>query len=186
MNIIILASGFSKRFNGNKLLHLVDNKPMAEYSLILSSNLRKINKNINDIVIVSKYEEIKNLANKYDIRYIQNDNSDIGISNSIKLGILNTIESDYLFMVADEPYLDINTINDYINEYYLSGKSFATLIDEDNNYANPCIFSLKYKEDLLSLSGDKGGRCIINKHLEDTYIKKVLNKEVKDIDFNTL
>ena len=49
---------------------------------------------------------------------------------------------------------------------------------------NPCIFSKKYYEDLLSLEGDKGGKRVIMKHLEDTCIYEVNDaREFEDIDY---
>ena len=54
MNLILLASGNSTRFKGNKLLALVDNKPM--YMNVIEKILKL---NFNKVILVTQYEEIK-------------------------------------------------------------------------------------------------------------------------------
>lgn len=49
---------------------------------------------------------------------------------------------------------------------------------------NPCIFDRKYYNELLSLEGDKGGKKVIMKHLDDTQIYEIeAGRELEDIDY---
>ena len=48
---------------------------------------------------------------------------------------------------------------------------------------NPCIFGQKYYEELMEISGDKGGKKIIKKHPEDVAYLQIRNaRELQDAD----
>ena len=48
---------------------------------------------------------------------------------------------------------------------------------------NPKIFSSRYKEELMRLSGDTGGRQIISSHKDDILLIEAESEdEVRDID----
>ncbi len=188
LSVIILAAGNSKRFGKeNKLLYRLNGKLLIEYSLLLALNLqKKLIDIIDEVIVVSKYEEIKQLTLQYGFNYVLNLASDEGISTSIKLGITHAKEENaYLFLVGDEPYLKFTTILNYIKSFLESKKGIASLIDINKNPGNPCIFSFKYKQDLLQLQNDTGGRKIINKNLDDVFFFEVSSQEIIDIDTKT-
>ena len=59
INLILLAAGNSRRFNGNKLLALYKGKPIYMHVVEKALNLE-----VNKIICVTQYEEIrKNLKN---------------------------------------------------------------------------------------------------------------------------
>lgn len=178
-----MASGNSKRFNGNKLLHEIDKKPMYLHTLDKLIDLKKSNKYIDDIIFVTKYDKIiENLKNK-DVKVIKNNNSEFGISQSIKLGVSNSSNDIYMFIVCDQPYIKKETINIFINEFIKSKKNLGC-VSNNNILLNPTIFKNKYKQELMNLSGDKGGKKIILNNLDDVFEFEILDeKEVIDIDF---
>ena len=48
---------------------------------------------------------------------------------------------------------------------------------------NPCIFSREYYQELMEITGDKGGKQIINRHPEDVMYFKIEDaRELQDID----
>ena len=47
---------------------------------------------------------------------------------------------------------------------------------------NPCVFPKKYYSDLCALSGDRGGRSVIERHEEDLLLLEVSESELKDVD----
>ncbi|MFR2270711.1 MAG: hypothetical protein ACLS50_06740, partial [Clostridium sp.] len=56
----------------------------------------------------------------------------------------------------------------------------------DSILLNPTIFTDKYKDKLLKLDGDKGGKKIILKNIDDLFIFDVLEKrELIDIDYKS-
>ena len=61
-------------------------------------DLKKVNDNIDEIIFVTKYDEIINNLKNKDIKVIKNNNSEFGISQSIKLGISNSFNNAYMFI----------------------------------------------------------------------------------------
>jgi len=178
INLILLASGNSIRFKGNKLLAKVNDKPM--YMNIVEKVLKL---NLNKLIVVTQYDEIKAALSNYKLQVVINENSKLGISNSIKLGINEDLEADaYMFMVCDQPFISLETMEKLINRFMKSNKGMAC-VEYNGSLGNPTIFSGKYKHELLSLKGDIGGKSIMKKHLDDLEKVQISNElELMDID----
>lgn len=162
INLILLAAGNSKRFNGNKLLAIYKNKPIYMYIVEKVVNLK-----INKIICVTQYEEIKEALLNTNINVVMNNNSNLGISSSIKIGINFDKNADgYMFMVCDQPFISIQTLNSVIDNF-IKGDKGIVCVGCGNNKGNPVIFSKKYINELLSLEGDNGGKVIIKGNLND-------------------
>ncbi|WP_195467262.1 nucleotidyltransferase family protein [Clostridium sp. D43t1_170807_H7] len=178
INLILLAAGNSKRFNGNKLLAIYKNKPIYMYIVEKVVNLK-----INKIICVTQYEEIKEALLNTNINVVMNNNSNLGISSSIKIGINFDKNADgYMFMVCDQPFISIQTLNSVIDNF-IKGDKGIVCVGCGNNKGNPVIFSKKYINELLSLEGDNGGKVIIKGNLNDLKIVNINNRiELVDID----
>ncbi len=205
LDIIILAAGNSKRFGENKLLYKINNKRMFEYVVDLVFEIKKNLDLVEKIIIVSKYNEVEeyiknNFLNekilteenelkeiKFDkekiVKYIENKNSELGISSSLKLGLKESIENNFvLFIVGDQPYLKYETVENFILGYFNQDKSLGSLAYKEK-FGNPCIFSPEYKSELLSLEGDVGGKKIIKNHMNELWVYETnCEKELEDID----
>ena len=167
------------------MLHKINKKPMYLHTLDKLIDLKKVNDNIDEIIFVTKYDEIINNLKNKDIKVIKNNNSEFGISQSIKLGISNSFNNAYMFIVCDQPYIKKETINKFINEFIRSKKNLVC-VSNDGILLNPTIFTDKYKDKLLKLDGDKGGKKIILKNIDDLFIFDVLEKrELIDIDYKS-
>lgn len=187
ISIVLLSAGNSKRFGSNKLLYKINGKEMFKYSINLAEGLKESFPDIiKNIIIVSKYKEIKEYVASKDITYVENHQSELGISSSIILGIKENekFKNDYImFMVCDQPYTKISTLKGFIENFLKSSKGIGAVAFE-KSMGNPCIFSKKYYENLKKLSGDVGGKKIIKENINDVYIYEVfLKKELEDIDF---
>lgn len=178
INLILLASGNSDRFEGNKLLTTVNNKPM--YMNVVEKCLKA---NFNKIILVTQYEQIKKNLLDRPIKVVMNENSKLGISHSIKLGIQMDMEVDaYMFMVCDQPFISLVSIETLVDRFMKSHKGMAC-VEHKGKLGSPTIFSKKYKNELLSLEGDVGGKAVMKKHLDDLEIVSIINKvEIMDID----
>ena len=167
------------------MLHKINKKPMYLHTLDKLIDLKKVNYNRDEIIFVTKYDEIINNLKNKDIKVIKNNNSEFGISQSIKLGISNSFNNAYMFIVCDQPYIKKETINKFINEFIRSKKNLGC-VSNDGILLNPTIFTDKYKDKLLKLDGDKGGKKIILKNIDDLFIFDVLEKrELIDIDYKS-
>ncbi|WP_195986376.1 nucleotidyltransferase family protein [Clostridium sp. D53t1_180928_C8] len=178
INLILLAAGNSKRFKGNKLLAIYKDKPIYMH---IVNNITKLE--VNKIICVTQYEEIKKELLNTNITVIMNTNSSIGISSSIKLGINFDKEADgYMFMVCDQPFITEKTLKILLDNF-INGEKGIVCVGCGNNKGNPVIFSKKYIDELLLLEGDNGGRQILKEHLNDLNVVNIDNDiELFDID----
>ena len=180
--LVLLAAGDSVRFGGNKLLASVGGRPMyrhlAEELLALSGDIfyRKL--------VVSQYSQILTDLERSGFEPVENRDSSLGISHSIRLALeqMDGREDGVCFAVCDQPWLRGQTIVDMIAGWKKSGKGLACLSCGGVD-GNPALFARHYEPELLTLSGDRGGRVVIRRHLEDLYRHEVSNpKELEDID----
>lgn len=186
INLILLASGFSRRFNGNKLLTDFCGRPLYMYVI---DEVMKIymedNFKFNKIICVTQYEEIKDSLKGTPMKVIINENSSFGISNSIKLGINYDTEADgYMFIVCDQPFIKKETLS-YVMDVFCKGNKGITAIGRNDMIGNPVIFSRKYIDELLSLQGDVGGKKIVKRHLDDVEIVQI-DDELQFADIDTV
>lgn len=191
IDIVLMASGDSKRFGcENKLLYKINDKPLFCYALENAIELKNRSADIIDnIIVVSKYEEIKKICSKYEnIKYIYNSKSHRGISASIHLGVDNSLKNNgIMFMVCDQPFMKAETLYALTQGFMKSGKALGCLISSEGVTSNPCIFSPKWKKELSLIEGDKGGKYIINKNKDDVYFFCCdKNEEFRDIDKSPL
>lgn len=156
---IILASGFSNRMGRDKLLIEIEGEKMIER--VIKSSVKSL---LDEVMIVYRNEEVKKVADKFNIRAIYNANADRGQSEAIKLGIRNAKNSSsYMFILGDQPFINSETIDLLIKEHRKS-KSTITIPYYNGKKGMPRILSNIYKDELLGISGDIGGRDIIKRY----------------------
>ena len=136
-------------------------------------------------VLVTQYEEVAALAP--DLETVMNDRPDLGISRSMQLGLETAGDADaYMFCVCDQPGIKTATLKRLIETYkeaYKKGTAGIVSLAWKGKMCNPKIFSSRYKEELMRLSGDTGGRQIISAHEDDLLLAEAESEdEVKDID----
>lgn len=188
--LIVLAAGLSTRFGSNKLLCCLDGKPLFRYTLDKLTEVKKKRNDIESIIIVTRYKEIISEATRLGIPYVRNDHSEEGITSSLKLGLTASAMEDrtnssedtaYAFFVADQPRLRMETIEGLFDAMQKSGKGIAC-VKAGGRSGNPVIFSERYKEDLLSLKGDTGGKQLFRRYQDDVLYYCADPVEISDID----
>lgn len=173
---IILASGFSKRFNGDKLSFILENKiSILEKTLI---NISKIN--FRKKIIVGKNNFHKELSEKYNFEFVYNNSPDLGQSYSIYLGVSNYKTSSYIFIPGDMPFLTKDTILRLIYEFQKYNEIIVPFINGERSA--PVIFPDRYYNSLISLKGDTGGREILK---ENIFIKCNFKNSLEFFDIDT-
>lgn len=175
---IILASGFSKRFREeDKLLYNLNGKAILEH--VLSSAVKS---NLDEVILVYRTEEVCRIGEKYGVKTVINLEADKGMSKSLHNGISNCKKNTdgYMFLVGDQPFITSEVINKLIEIFENNNTIIVPLYNKHRG--NPCIFPLSYKEELLSVKGDKGGRDIIKKNTEKVNFVEIEKKIGIDID----
>jgi molybdenum cofactor cytidylyltransferase len=180
ISAIILASGYSKRMGKNKLLLIYRGKSLIEHTIETISKC-----GFSEVILVAREEEIIEIGNRNGIKVIKNDNAVKGISQSIKLGVMEAMKTDgYMFFTADQPFLDIDIIKTLT--YKFKENLDCIIVPQfEGRRGNPVIFPYNLKEDFLKLQGDVGGKVIINKNLNKVKLVEINDgKKLFDIDTN--
>jgi molybdenum cofactor cytidylyltransferase len=101
----------------------------------------------------------------------------------MQLGLEAAGDADaYMFCVCDQPYLTAATVERLIDTYKKGTAGIVSLAWQGKMY-NPKIFSSRYKNELMELSGDTGGRQIIASQMSDLLLVEAASEdEVLDID----
>lgn len=180
-HILYLASGSSRRFGSNKLLHLLDGKPMFRYGL---ETLRKAAEGRKDctLTVVSRYGEVRAAAKEMGLRAVDSPESEKGISHTIRAGIgaLDAAAEDYLlFCVADQPWLTAESVEKLLA--LADGKTECASLCFGGQTGNPTLFSGHLIPELLALEADQGGRTVLKKHT-CLFVPAASPKELEDID----
>lgn len=186
LGAIIMASGESKRFGKeNKLLLDCNGETMFELTLN-----KAINSDIfSQIVVVTKFDEIKEVCMKYPkICIVHNDKTHLGISQSIKLGVENIYDfiNGYMFITADQPNITIESLKKLNLAFRKNNSSDCNnkiiLSNYNGTKGSPNIFGTNYKDRLLLLQGDIGGKQIVKDCLD--CVIEVDLPEIENIDID--
>lgn len=173
-DIIVLASGFSRRFQGNKLLYKIDGIPLIEHTL---QKIKKLP--ANHIYVVTQYEEIFDLAKQYGMIPIMNFDAITGQASSIRTGLTYCDSDQVLLIVADQPYLRQETLDALWKK--ADGKHIIC-VSCHGVFRNPVIFPRKYYPDLMSLQSEQGGKFVLQKYPKEIRTVQCREEELKDID----
>lgn len=173
ISAVVMGSGKSERFGKNKLLEKINGVPMIE---ILLKKLKELP--FKSIFVTYKDKEIFKICRKYNVIPLENKKYFLGQSESIKLGVENIKNENIMFFTGDMPFLKEKTIFEIISEF--DGRITIPVVD--GKRYSPVIFPNRYKEELLSLYGDVGGREIIKKEKNLNFVEFFDKKQFIDID----
>ncbi|MTI68519.1 MAG: molybdenum cofactor cytidylyltransferase [Firmicutes bacterium] len=180
MSGVIMASGFSKRMGREKLTLDVFGLPLVERVI-----KEVVKSNIDEIIVIYRNEEVKNIAKKYNLKTYKNNKAYLGQSESIKLGVNNADPNTegFAFFVADQPFITYEIINRVI-KVFNNNKSHIVIPMYNGKKGNPVIFPSLYRSKLKSLKGDTGGRKLIKNNKNISYVN--IKNKLKGIDIDTL
>ncbi len=181
ISAILLAAGESKRMGKPKQLMPFGQNTVVEQ--VIDNLLSSV---VNEVIVVVGYraeEVIKSIVGK-PVKIAINPNYQQGMSTSIIAG-LNLVDSRaqaVMLALGDQPLINSQTINRLIAEFYNHDKGIATPTYQGGR-GHPIIFAIKYKEKLLELKGDIGGRQIVKDHPDDI-LEVAVNSQsiITDID----
>ena len=188
MNIalIYMASGFSRRFGGNKLLAPLAGTPLYRHGFDhLQDAARRIETSLScscRLYVVSQYDEILSWCRAHNAIAVKNTAAGEGMAASVRLGLEVSAAADaWAFFAADQPFLSGETISDFVMQYAQSGCGIGCAVSGCRR-GSPAIFAHVYKDELLALQGDKGGRAILEKYKDDLWSFAMPEGELCDID----
>lgn len=170
--MIYLAAGLSSRYGSNKLLEMVDGKPMFRHLLDILTVMKEEEPHRYELVVVTAYDEIEESVKGLPVKVVRNNNQELGASHSIKLGLEACGEigqhDHVMFAVADQPYVQEDELFGFIHMYKRSYKGIGCL-SYQGVMGNPVIFQGKFVPELMALTGDVGGKAVVKAHLSEVF-----------------
>ncbi len=210
IHVIYLAAGQSRRYGANKLLSIRNGKALYRHGLDTIIEAMAGREDFSLTVVTCWMEVEEELLHKYEarlvdesakiakehacdlvnmmkdrrIRVVRSPDSYLGISYSIRAGILSLLplrEQDYLcFAVADQPFLQAETITMLWKTADVG--VITACLEAAGETGNPVLFHGSLVPELLALEGDKGGKSVMQKHPEGHVTVLCDPKELQDID----
>lgn len=179
--LVLLAAGDSRRFGGNKLLTEVDGRLMYRH---VADEVKEMPEDcFEKKIVVSQYDTILNDLGQEGFTTVKNEDSVLGISHSVHLA-LEQIPEHYAvcFSVCDQPWLTGETILRLLTGFRKGDKGMACVANK-NVDGNPVIFAPRYRNELLKLCGDVGGKRVLLAHPEDVMrVRAGSSLELADVD----
>ena len=162
---IILAAGEGKRMGKVKLTLPLGNKQLIEW-VLQAVKLAPLNKYF--LVVRPEDKEIIKIGKTWGAEIVLNPNFRKGMSTSIKAALLkiNTQEVEGFFLIlGDQPLITSKIINKLMKSFS-PGKREIVVPYYENRRGNPVLFDIYWKDELMAVTGDVGGRVLIKAHPE--------------------
>ena len=172
---VVLAAGNARRFGSNKLQVQVDGESLIRRALeTVPSGLVT--------VVVSQYPEILSSAGEYGFEAVLNDQPDLGLSRSVRLGLERLTDCDgVLFLVADQPWLKRDSA-EALAALWAQNPAKIAAMAHGGVRGNPCLFPARFYPELLELTGDRGGSSVIRRHEDALILLETDALELADVD----
>ena len=179
---IILAAGEGKRMGKVKLTLPLGNKKLIEWVLQVAKST-PLDKYF--LVVRPEDKEIIKTGKKWGAEIVLNPDFRKGMSTSIKKALLkiNTQEAEGFFLIlGDQPLITSKIINKLIKSFS-PGKGEIVVPYFEDKRGNPTLFDICWKDELMAITGDVGGRVLIKAHPEKVKRINISDKAILfDID----
>lgn len=176
--IILMAAGIGRRFGGNKLLAPFHGRPLWEYAWERAVEAKK--ELGIQVLMVSGYQP---LLQAPEVIPVCNDLPLLGASHTVRLGVKEAerLGMQYaVFMVSDQPMLKTSSLKRLI-EAREPGK--IVCLSKDGRAGNPVVFHRDFFPELLALTGDRGGKMVMHRHMDAVkWVEADEMSELTDID----
>jgi len=167
---IILAAGEGKRMGKVKLTLPLGNKKLIEW-VLRAVKLTPLDKYF--LVVRPEDKEIIKTGEKWGAEIVFNPECKSGMSSSIQKA-LSLIPSEgvegFFLILGDQPLITSRIMNKLIKSFS-PGKGEIVVPYFKNKRGNPVLFDICWKDELMAVTGDVGGRVLIKAHPEK--IKRV-------------
>ena len=165
LSVLILAAGAARRMNQAKMLLPFGKDTILQTIIEHAKNIKPDN-----ICIVTGFYHQEIIAKIQDdqVQFFYNELWEEGMSSSIKKGLSNLVSQNpemlaILILVADQPFISSNLLNEMIQLQEQTGKGIVAA-----SYAGvsgtPVLFSSYHFSNLEKLAGDKGARSILHQY----------------------
>ncbi len=172
--IIILAAGASTRMGGNpKQLIVYQGQTLLKRTLLAAMALSESPENPLPIVVVmgGNQEKIRPELTGLPVTTVHNPDWQTGMASSVRVG-LSTLLNDapeteaVLLLLTDQPHVSPDLLRQILALFNESGKGIVGC-EYAGQVGVPALFSPRYFNELLNLTGDRGAKPVMMKHAYD-------------------
>jgi molybdenum cofactor cytidylyltransferase len=167
ISAVVLAAGSAQRMGEQKLLLPLRGKPVLQWVLesVLASDVAEVVCVVRNLELLPPRISMRNEK----MLWVINNEADRGQSTSVITGLwaADPNSEGVLFVVGDQPMIRAELINALIGRFE---KTSALIVAPRYNgqTRNPVLFRREIFAELLEISGDRGGRALIERHAEET------------------
>lgn len=167
ISAVVLAAGSARRMGEQKLLLPLRGKPVLQWVLekVLASGVAEV------ICVVRDLESLppRISITHEKLFWLVNPGAAHGQSTSVIAGLraIHPNSAGALFVVGDQPMIRSELINALIERFAKTNALIVAPIYKGQT-RNPVLFRRELFPELLELSGDRGGRAVIEKHAART------------------
>ena len=163
---VVLAAGRSTRMGGpNKMLAELGGKPLvrmvAEQALASKAS---------PVIVVTGHqaEDVEKALTGLNVTFVRNPDFASGLASSVKTGIaaVPAGAAGALVCLGDMPLIDAHLIDKLIGAFSPERGSLIVVPTCDGRRGNPVLWSRRFFGELMGLSGDIGGRHLVDHHSE--------------------
>ncbi|MCF1684055.1 nucleotidyltransferase family protein [Tetragenococcus halophilus] len=171
---VIMASGFSRRMQKNKLFLIYKKQTFIERTVEMAQKA-----GFFEVIVVIRPEDYKKCNFPGNVRIVFNRQSNLGQSMSVRLGTMNVRGDHAMFLPIDQPLLTTKGLQKIAN----SGNKKAIVVPfYDKKPRGPVFFGKVYFKELIQVTGDTGGRMVRDRHKENWVCLEFYDEQLKDID----
>lgn len=160
---IILAAGESTRFG--QLKQLLDWRGQPFVRRVAQTALQA---DLGPVTVVVGHHapQVESALSDLPVTIVHNPDHAQGQSTSIRAGLANTASrvGSAIFLLADQPQIPVEVLRALAEQHAQSLPAILAPLVLEETRANPVLFDRLTFPDLLSLTGDVGGRAIFGKH----------------------
>lgn len=162
---VVLASGLSRRFGGrNKLLADIDGRPMVHRTVSAY-----VDAGLSPVVVVVGHDagDVAAALGDLPVDLIHNPDFAQGQSRALVRGVgaIDGKVDAAVIGVADQPWLNSETIR-LLTRAWEETRAPIVVPVYGGQRGNPVLFSGELFSELLEVTGDTGGRPVLQRHRE--------------------
>jgi len=162
ISVIVLAAGESTRMGFPKLLLPIKGKSLLQH--VIDNALQS---KVGEVIVVLGAEatKLRREIKQSQVQIIENASYKEGLSTSLKAGLqaVSPQAQAVLILLGDQPLISHDIIDALIDKYEESGSIMVAPVYKGKR-GNPVLFDSSLIPELSRVTGDKGGREIIEKH----------------------
>ncbi|WP_244372442.1 nucleotidyltransferase family protein [Staphylothermus marinus] len=173
---LVLAAGLSRRFPGNKLLFMWEDKPIIRWTVENILNSKNVDKTV--VVLGHDEERIRNVLKDLvgDIEFVYNTNYLEGMSSSVKAGIRHVYNKykdsiEAIIIAPGDTAWAPPEVYDLIVDVFREKKPKIVVAAYNSRRGHPILFNADLINELMSISEEtRGLKAITKKYKYETIV----------------